>query len=113
MRLAYFVASVTVAGMPVFAEPALSLRLPLSEDTSIVSVEYDCPDSGTVDVSYINAGENSLAVLSIDDVERVFVNVVSASGARYVSAEYEWWSKGDTATFTNLINDESGQTCNS
>ena len=111
MRASIFVALTAVAAMPVFAEPVLSIPLPLTEESNVIPAEYDCPDSGKVSVSYINAGENSLAIISADDMDRVFVNVISASGARYVSGEYEWWSKGDKATFTNLTEEDSAQEC--
>ena len=47
--------------------------------------------------------------VNLDD--RVFVNVVSASGARYVSGSYVWWSKGDTATLENELENGSILTC--
>ena len=97
--------------MPVAAEPVLSIPLPLTEESNVIPAKYDCPDAGKVSVNYINAGENSLAVISSKDIDRIFVNVFSASGARYVSGEYEWWSKGDKATFTNLMMEDSAQEC--
>ena len=101
----------TFAAMPMSAEPVLSIPLPLTEESNVIPAEYDCPDSGKVSVSYINAGENSLAIISANDMNRVFVNVISGSGARYVSGQYEWWSKGDKATFTNLTVEGSAQEC--
>lgn len=111
MRSFFFAVMATFAVMPVSAEPVLSIPLPLNEESNVIPAEYSCPDSGKVSVSYINAGENSLAIVTINDIERVFVNVLSASGARYVSGEYEWWSKGENATFTNLTIDDSAQEC--
>lgn len=113
MRSVFFAAMATFATMPVSAGPVLSIPLPLTEESNVIPAEYECPDSGKILVSYINAGENSLAIISADDMDRVFVNVISASGTRYVSGEYEWWSKGDKATFINLTVDGSAQECTS
>ena len=113
MRPTVLAGMTAFVAIPVPAEPVLSIPLPLTEESNVVPAEYDCPESGKVSVSYINAGENSLAIISTEDMDRVFVNVISASGSRYVSGEYEWWSKGDTATFTNLTQDENAQECSS
>ena len=40
------------------------------------------------------------SVIEGEDV--VFVNVISASGAKYVSGEYEWWNKGADASLHNV-----------
>ncbi|MDP0928499.1 MliC family protein [Paracoccus onubensis] len=113
MRWSFIIAMASIAALPANAEAVLSIPLPLTEESSVIPTDYDCPDSGKVSVSYINAGENSLAILSIDEIERVFVNVISASGARYVAGQYEWWSKGDIATFTDLTKEDSAEECTS
>lgn len=46
-------------------------------------------------VEYLNAGENSLAVLPIHGKRMIFANVISASGARYAAGPYVWWDAGD------------------
>jgi membrane-bound inhibitor of C-type lysozyme len=33
----------------------------------------------------------------------VFVNVMYGSGAKYVSGQYEFWTKGSDATLTDLM----------
>ena len=40
--------------------------------------------------------------LSVDGQDVVFVNVVSASGAKYVSGVHEWWNKGADASLHNV-----------
>ena len=62
-------------------------------------------------MQYINAGENSLALIPVDGTERVFVATVSASGARYVSGAHEWWSKGDGATLDDTMTDDPAVDC--
>jgi membrane-bound inhibitor of C-type lysozyme len=44
-------------------------------------------------------------VLDLGDRTLVAVAVMSGSGARYVGQHYEWWTKGDGATFTDLMQD--------
>lgn len=65
-------------------------------------VNYQCEGLDPVSVQYINADPNYLAVMSVGDRKMVFVSVIAASGAKYVAGEYEWWTKGSEATFTNL-----------
>ena len=45
-------------------------------------------------VEYLNAGENHLALVPIHGKRMVFVNVISASGARYAAGQYIWWDAG-------------------
>lgn len=52
---------------------------------------------------YILLTVSVLAAGPVDGEERIFVNVVSASGARYASGAHVWWSKGDSATLEHTI----------
>lgn len=101
-----------------FSLPALAgvnVSLPLEPDAemTILSMEYQCDPDETYAVQYVNAGGNSLALVPIDGKERIFVNVIAASGARYVSGEYEWWTKGSSATLTNLSDPDNPRDCHS
>lgn len=96
--------------------PALaqvSVTLPLGSDANVESVSFTCSDQPDTafQVQYINSGANSLAILPVNGEERIFVNVVSASGARYVAGQFEWWTKGDTATLRDEISDAEAQDC--
>ncbi|MFP7674508.1 MliC family protein [Marivita sp. S0852] len=93
------------------ADVTLSLGIEIDETDSIRSVVYDCDTEDRLSVQYINADANSLALLEIDDDTRVFVNVVSASGARYVSGSYVWWSQGDSATLENTLSEDRIMQC--
>jgi membrane-bound inhibitor of C-type lysozyme len=68
-------------------------------------VQYQC-DDGTdpFAVEYINAAPNFLAVIPVgpDRQKQLFVAVLAASGVKYVSGQYEWWTKGSDATYTDL-----------
>ncbi|WP_163025862.1 MliC family protein [Chachezhania antarctica] len=98
---------------PGLAETSLSLELDLGADSSVTSVAYKCDTLGDVQVQYINADANSLALIPIDGEQLIFVNVISGSGARYVSGVYEWWSKGDGARLTNQTDEANAQDCTS
>lgn len=56
--------------------------------------------SQTVPVTYINAGETSLAILPLNGQTLVFANVVAASGAKYAADNFVWWTKEKEAFFT-------------
>lgn len=54
-------------------------------------------------VQYINAHPHFLAIVPVEGEDLIFVNVISGSGARYVSGQYEWWSRGNEAMFTDAM----------
>lgn len=87
------------------------LSIPLPDDAQVISARYGCTDGEVIGVQYVNAGVNSLALLTRGTEMRVFVSAISGSGARYVGAQYEWWSKGDEASFSNLMDDSEARTC--
>ncbi len=99
------------AASPAFAEAALSLSLDMGQEAQIISAQYSCDGGAPFDVQYINTEANILAVIPIDGQGRVFVNVISGSGARYVSGIYEWWSKGDDATLTDQTAPQDARNC--
>ena len=124
-------AAIALAAMtavaPAHAETGDSLSIPLSASTDIQRqiVSYSCkakkgassarlrdvlPEK-IVKVSYINAGDISLAVLPVDGKTQIFTNVIAASGAKYAAAEYVWWSKGDDAMFSSEMDASAMITC--
>lgn len=66
------------------------------------AVAYDCGAAGRRKVTYVNAEGNALAILHVDGSRRIFVNVASGSGARYVSGIYVWWTKGREASLYDV-----------
>lgn len=96
-------------GAPAAAQPMLSL--PLASDANLSSAVYACDDGRQVAVTYVNSGLDALAVITLEDAPQVFVNVIAASGARYVAGTHEWWSKGDQATLTDAMSDADPATC--
>lgn len=97
-----------VPAMALLATPALAAvevatTLDLGGSAQIQHISYGCGGDAPLTVTYINAEPNFLAIVPVDGEKRVFVNVLSASGAKYVSGEYEWWSKGTDATLHNVM----------
>lgn len=93
------------------AEAIITIPLPVGEAGSISLQHYSCGDGPVFSVQYINAGANMLAILPVDGDMRIFVNVLSASGARYASGTHIWWSKGDGATLEDEIVEGSMVEC--
>ena len=60
-----------------------------------------CGES-SVTATYINTAANQFAVLDLGDATVAMVTVLSGSGARYSGQQYEWWTKGEEATLTDL-----------
>ncbi len=87
-------------GALALAAPALPA---LGQSDEISTVTYACERGATVLASYLNIGERSLAVLTVEGRQLVLETAPSASGARYVTAEgqpiHVWWTKGDSASF--------------
>ena len=70
---------------------------------------YSCDDGKERAVTYVNGDTNSLAVVPVEGKERIFVNVISGSGARYASGQYIWWTKGPEATLYDEMRGEDGK----
>ena len=65
-------------------------------------MQYTCEHHDPVTMQYINAAPNFLAVLPLDGQQLVFVSVLAASGTKYVSGQYELWSKGPQITLQDV-----------
>lgn len=111
MRRTALVAVAALAAAPALAQTP-DLELPFGPDAIVTGVTYGCP--GLLDpfyVTYINDTYNSLAIVPVpgildDPVALIFANVVSASGARYASGFYIWWTHGSEAALYDLRNGE-------
>jgi membrane-bound inhibitor of C-type lysozyme len=88
------------------ASASLTLTLESTGNIERSVVNYLCEDDSALSVSYINAAPNFLAVVPVEGEALVFASTISASGARYVSGPYEWWSHQGEATLRDLTQDE-------
>ncbi|MCR9085943.1 MAG: MliC family protein [Rhodobacteraceae bacterium] len=106
----------TLAASAALASPAgaqdLTLPFPAPE-AEMTEASYRCGDGPVFGVRYVNADPNFLAVLAVEGETRVFVSVLAASGVRYVSGPYQWWTKGGGATLSDIRKDGPGQDCQS
>ena len=106
MRAIVSIALVSFA-VPALAEP-LTIDLP-DGPVDRQTVTYSCGDNRTITAEYINAGNNSLAIVDLGEGPVVMVNVLAGSGAKYVGQQYEWWTKGNDANLTDLIQGPDAQ----
>lgn len=99
--IAALTALALLAPLPARAvEATLQLQLSTDQDFERRAVTYDCGAETSMQVIYLNAVPNFLAVVPIAEEPQplVFVSVVSASGVRYVSGRWVWWTKGPEAS---------------
>jgi membrane-bound inhibitor of C-type lysozyme len=80
----------------------LTIHLNGSQTISRNTMKFQCDaqgakmglPAGVFSVEYLNGAGNSLAIVPVGADSRIFVNVVSGSGARYAAGEYIWWDAG-------------------
>jgi membrane-bound inhibitor of C-type lysozyme len=87
---------------PALAEVSLSVGVGITTDAEIKTVTYDCAGPEPLHVQYLNAAPNFLALIPVNGQALVFVNTISASGAKYESGQYVWWDKGSDATLSDV-----------
>ncbi|MDO5756197.1 MAG: MliC family protein [Rhodobacterales bacterium] len=103
--------AVAIAGTQASSSSSLSLALELGPQDRVMSVRYSCTDGTEFDVQYVNARSNNLAILRLNGEDLIFVNVISGSGARYVSGAREWWTKGTEGSLRNEISGAEAVAC--
>ncbi|HET8729047.1 MAG TPA: MliC family protein [Alphaproteobacteria bacterium] len=91
-------AAAMLGGVDVSAQVVLSLTGDFEQHVA----QYQCEGMEPFDVTFINASPNFLAIVPIGGQKLVFVHVLSADGARYAAGQYEFWTRGNSATLTDL-----------
>lgn len=97
----------------------LTIHLKGPQSISRKRVLYQCDDRGVgmglptspFWVEYINAGNNSLAVLPIGQSSQIFVQVPSASGVRYASGQLIWWDARNTTLTSEALSGTKQSSC--
>lgn len=107
MEVLPIAAAAMMGNVDVSAQVVLSMTGNFERNT----VQYQCEGLEPFSVDFINAEPNFIALVPIGDKKLVFVNVLSADGARYVAGQYEFWTKGAEATLTDLQADPQSVTC--
>lgn len=101
--------SIVALAMLAFAQPAfaatITIELP-GNAPETATVSYKCDGGQAVTAIYVNATDNSLAVLKIGEETIVAANVLAGSGARYAGGKYIWWTKGREADLYDVTNGE-------
>ncbi len=87
---------------PVLADVSIGVGLSVTGDSEVKVTKYDCTGHDPVTVQYLNAAPNFLALIPIEGQTLIFVNTISASGAKYESGQYVWWNKGSDATLSDV-----------
>ena len=82
--------------------------LSFSGDFERHTIQYQCDGLDPFAVDFINAAPNFIALVPIGPQKLVFVSVLSGSGVKYVSGQFEFWTKGSDATLTDLQVDSGG-----
>ncbi len=77
--------------------PRITIEIENASPNMRTTAHYDCAGEA-VEVEYINVEPDHLAIVPVEGRKRVFVLVMSGSGARYASGRYVWWSKGREAS---------------
>ena len=103
MPLRLFAAAALAAlSAPVLAGASVTIGLAVTGDMERKLATYACEGHDPLIVEYLNAAPNFLALVPVGDQTLIFVNVISASGAKYESGSYVWWTKGNDATLHDI-----------
>ena len=106
-------AALALAGTAVSVAHAAQLTVEEIDADSRQFTVYQCANQKQpVRVSYWLAGNGqSFALVPVNGKQMLFVDTVSASGARYQAGRYTWWTKGKEATLRDEIADQSRRRC--
>jgi membrane-bound inhibitor of C-type lysozyme len=77
--------------------PHVSIQIENGSPNMRTTANYDCAGKA-VEVEYVNVEPDHLAIVPVEGKKRIFVLVLSGSGARYAAGQYIWWSKGNEAS---------------
>jgi membrane-bound inhibitor of C-type lysozyme len=97
-----FALAMAMAGPALAVDTSMQIVLELKGNAERNVLTYTCEGAEPFDVEYVNAQPIFLAFVPVAGEKLIFVNVLSASGAKYASGQYEWWTKGSEATLTDL-----------
>jgi membrane-bound inhibitor of C-type lysozyme len=106
-----FLIAISAISPVVAVETSIEITLGTQGDFERRDVRYECSEGDPFTVTYINAAPNFLALVPIADEPelQVFASVISASGARYASGQWVWWTKGAEATlYDETLGEDAG-----
>jgi len=91
-------------------ETTLQIELGAQSDFERRGIVYDCATDAPLAVTYINAAPNFLAIVPVAEQPEplIFTAVISASGVRYASGQWIWWTKGaDASLYDATLGDDA------
>lgn len=94
--------ALATAAMMGSADVSAQIVLQLQGNFERNTIQYQCEGLDPFSVDFINADPNYLAIIPVGPRKMVFVNVMTASGAKYVAGQFEFWTKGSEATLSDL-----------
>lgn len=80
---------------PAFAKPSSLLQLSDIRIRSHQRVLYRCAGDVRLQVRYLSTNAGAFAYLPVAGRRQLFVSVTAASGTKYVSGRYVWWTQGE------------------
>lgn len=105
--LAAIVVSAGLPGATLAKTPGLTL--PGIQLNNQLRVIYRCAGDVRLPVRYLNTDAGSLAYLPVAGKKLLFVSVEAASGVKYVSGSYVWWTKGNEGFLSDDTQDEGSE----
>jgi membrane-bound inhibitor of C-type lysozyme len=97
-------------GLAAHVACAMPLTVPQIQTATVNTLRYKCNGGQALTVQYMNTkNKQSLALLTVDGRKILFVNVLAASGAKYVGDHYTWWTKGPEGTLTDETADPKAE----
>ncbi len=106
----WLVAVTTAAGLAASYGSAFAAPLQFSEiqAKNRQTHKYTCATGKILQVTYWNtANGQSFALVPVKGKALLFVNTMSASGAKYQAGSYTWWTKGPRADLYDAMDGEN------
>ena len=83
-------------------------RLAQTQTKNRQTLKYTCATGKILQVTYWNtANGQSFALVPVKGKALLFVNTMSASGAKYQAGSYTWWTKGPRADLYDAMDGEN------
>ncbi|MFM0035223.1 MliC family protein [Paraburkholderia strydomiana] len=106
----WLVAAITAAGLAALDGNAWAAPFQVTQIQSKnrQTHKYTCATGKILQVTYWNtANGQSFALVPVNGKPLLFVNTMSASGAKYQAGSYTWWTKGPRADLYDAMNGEN------
>lgn len=106
----WLVAATTALGLAVACGHTWAAPSPLADiqTKNRQTHKYTCATGKILQVTYWNtANGQSFALVPVKGQQLLFVNTMSASGAKYQAGSYTWWTKGPRADLYDAMDGEN------